>query len=73
MAKINRKSTSFERGGKRVVCPHCGNDTFWRRDGLLCTRVASFFGAEGVNPVTDCYICSQCRRIEWFLGEDEVF
>ena len=61
-----------ERGGTAVACTQCGGDEFWRRDGLLCTRALSFFGTEGLNPTTDCYICTNCRHIEWFLGEREM-
>lgn len=71
MSRRDTTPRTYERGGKTVVCPHCGGDTFWLREGLLCTKTTSFFSAEALNPGTDCLICTSCRRIEWFLGERE--
>jgi len=71
MATTAKHAQKVERAGKPVICGHCGSDAFWRRDGLLCTKATSFFSAEAVNPGTDCYVCAQCRHIEWFVGEKE--
>ena len=71
MSKQDTRGT-VQRAGRAVTCTHCGGDEFWRRDGLLCTRALSFLSTEGFNPATDCYICTKCRHIEWFLGERET-
>jgi ribosomal protein S27AE len=56
----------FEVYGKNLVCPHCGNDTFYTRESLLNTAGMAFFKLEWMNQPADNYICAMCGHIEWF-------
>ncbi len=50
-------------------CEICKNDRFWYRRAQLHTAVASFFDLEWVQPSADCFVCSRCGYIHWFLPQ----
>ncbi|HPR62965.1 MAG TPA: hypothetical protein PK014_01990 [Thermoanaerobaculia bacterium] len=53
--------------GKDLVCPFCGNDTFWARQTLMNTRGLTFAGLEWANREADNYICNRCGYVYWFF------
>jgi hypothetical protein len=53
--------------GQTLSCQICGHTRFWRRDVLLNTFLATFFGFDWANRSADCFICEKCRHIHWFL------
>jgi hypothetical protein len=56
-----------EVAGQKLQCEVCKNGQFWYRKAQLNTSVASFFGLDWANPSAECYICSRCGYIHWFL------
>ena len=49
---------------KCVVCHH---DRFRHRRAQLHSASASFFNLEWLGPTADCYICSNCGHVHWFI------
>jgi len=64
-------ASQVQRAGNWLKCPICGGDRFYRREGMLNTRLMSLIDLGWVNPRADCYICENCRHILWFYGEQE--
>ena len=63
---------TITRGGRDLACPHCKNDKFYQRSGLLNTSGMSFMNLDWLNRSATNYICSICGRVEWFttlIGE----
>lgn len=56
--------------GHELSCPICGNKSFWTRQAQLNTAVASFFNLDWANRSANCFVCSNCTYIYWFLGEE---
>ena len=57
--------------GKRVKCPHCGNETFGPGSALLNTRGLTFFNLDWANRAAHLLICQTCGKVEWFLEPPE--
>ena len=56
-------------GTLRLKCHVCGNDTFWTRTAKLNTTVAEFLDLGWANQSADCYVCSKCGYVHWFLPQ----
>lgn len=56
------------RTGEPLACTVCRADRFFERKGQLNTSVASFFGFDWANPTAECWVCSRCGYVHWFLG-----
>lgn len=56
-------------GGKNLECQICAHGTFWTRSAKLNTTVAEFFDVGWANQSADCYVCSHCGYIHWFLPQ----
>ena len=54
----------------QLICPICSNQLFWTRQAQLNTAVATFFNLDWANRSANCFVCSECTHISWFLGED---
>jgi hypothetical protein len=54
--------------GKTLVCTHCKNELFWIRRAQLNRSVSSFLGLDWADRSATCFVCSECTKIEWFLG-----
>lgn len=50
-------------------CEICKNDTFLKREAQLNTAVATFFNFDWANRVANCYVCSNCGYVHWFLPQ----
>jgi hypothetical protein len=68
---MEKESSQVQRAGIWLKCPVCGGDTFWHREAQLNTRVMTLLDLDWANPRGDCYICTNCRHIQWFYAEDE--
>ncbi len=55
VAAVKHPSLHFTAAGKRIRCPHCGNDTFGR------------VGIGGLGVAGHGIACSKCSHIEYFL------
>jgi predicted RNA-binding Zn-ribbon protein involved in translation (DUF1610 family) len=53
--------------GKPLICPHCGNGRFERREAHLNTPLMTFLGMDWLNRTAEVFVCTACGRIEWFL------
>jgi hypothetical protein len=53
--------------GKLLKCPFCENEWFWHREAQLNTSLATFLGLDWANESVNCFVCSNCGRIEWFV------
>ena len=56
----------FEIGGKEIICPHCGNDTFAKGEGQLNTSLMTFFQLDWLDETATVMVCAQCSQIQWF-------
>ena len=54
-------------GGRKLSCTICANSEFWHRRVQLHGAVATFFKLEFLGPNADCYVCSKCGYVHWFL------
>ena len=55
--------------GKAFKCTVCENDRFWQRSAQLNTSVATFLNWDWVNKSANCFVCTNCRYVHWFLPE----
>ena len=53
--------------GNPLRCGHCQHDEFYQRRTLLNTRLFSLLDVDWANRNANCYICTKCGHIEWFL------
>jgi hypothetical protein len=68
-AKKKTEPQTVEIKGHELRCPVCNNNRFWIRQAQLNTATATFFNFDWANRSADCYVCSECTHISWFLGE----
>ncbi len=64
-----KEAVHVEIQGKPLRCEICHNDSFWRREALLNTAVATFFNFDWANAKALCYVCDGCGYIHWFLPQ----
>jgi len=64
----NKEPLTVEVKGRELRCPICSNNLFWTRRALLNTSVATFFNLDWANRNANCFVCSNCTHISWFLG-----
>jgi uncharacterized protein with PIN domain len=55
--------------GKELRCSVCGHDVFQPRKAQLNTKAATLLNIDWANKSAQCYICTNCSHIEWFLEE----
>lgn len=53
--------------GRLLKCPVCENKLFHTRRAQLNTPVATFFNFDWANKTANCFVCSNCTHISWFL------
>jgi len=63
----NQQPAPVKLGLHDLRCEICKNNLFWYREAQLNTAVATFFNFDWANPSAQCYVCSQCGYIHWFL------
>jgi len=56
-------------GGKKVTCPHCGNERFAAGTSQIPTAGLTFVGLEWAEQTAYTLLCSNCGRIEWYMQE----
>lgn len=69
MSAKKSEDQTIEIKGHELKCPICNHNRFWTRRVQLNTAVASFFNLDWTNRSTNCYVCSECTHISWFLNE----
>ncbi len=57
----------YEAKGHPIICQICRNDHFFVRKSQLNTKVATFFNLDWANKEATCFVCAECRHIQWFL------
>lgn len=59
----------YEMNGKKITCPHCGNERFNQLPNILLnTPGITFFGLDWANKTASLLICVNCSRMEWFFN-----
>jgi hypothetical protein len=53
--------------GYALVCSVCKGTHFEQRSAQLHSAFATFLGFEWLGPLANCYVCTTCRHVEWFL------
>ncbi len=56
---------AYSIAGRRVRCPHCGQEHFTPGRALLNTAGRTFFRLDWTDPSATILVCSECGRIEW--------
>ena len=57
-------------GGKPLTCQICSNGTFWKKEAVMHSGLASFMNIEWASPRAAVIICSLCGYVHWFLPQD---
>ena len=57
----------YESNGHQIVCQICGNTHFWVRKSEMAPSAGSILNLDVFSKETTCFVCSECRHIEWFL------
>ncbi len=52
--------------GHDLICPICGNDSFYQRTTQLNTAGMTFLGLDWANQNAFNYYCSECGYMFWF-------
>jgi len=63
--------SGFTVAGRRVACPHCGNDRFALGEAQLNTAGMSFIGLDWANRSASTLACSECGHVAWFLQKPQ--
>lgn len=53
--------------GHTLVCSICKGTEFEQRSAQLHSVLATAFGVEWLGPTARCFVCTNCRHVEWFL------
>lgn len=73
MGPDDREESGHEQGQVAFVaeqpltCVVCRHGHFRHRRAQLHSAAASFFNLEWLGPTADCYICSKCGYVHWFI------
>lgn len=65
-ARPEGQGVALQVGGKRVVCPICGETDFAARKVMLNTRKLTFFNLDFLNKTATIYRCLRCSHLLWF-------
>ena len=60
---------TFVVAGKAVTCQHCGRDHFVEGRAQLHTAGLTFLKLEWLNAEAATLTCTNCGRLEWFVGD----
>ncbi|MDP2981833.1 MAG: hypothetical protein Q8O92_00700 [Candidatus Latescibacter sp.] len=55
---------------KKLVCSHCGGDSFAERHAKLNTTLMTLFDMDWLNKTADVFVCANCGHLEWFLNPE---
>ena len=50
-----------------LICVVCRHEQFRRQRAQLHSAMASFVNLEWLGPTADCYICTRCGYVHWFI------
>lgn len=53
--------------GRQLKCVVCHETQFEHRRAPLHSAAASVSNVEGMGPAAECYICSACGYVHWFM------
>jgi hypothetical protein len=56
---------------KLLICPHCQNENFFKREALITTSWVTFFHLAFWNQSGTCFVCSKCGLMQWFSRPKE--
>ncbi len=65
-AQAEEESGRFAAAGRKVVCPHCGEDRFDEGTVLLNSTVLTLLDLDWADRHATILSCRRCGRIEWF-------
>lgn len=63
----DQESKTFIVKGYELKCPVCNNRHFRIKRVLLNTTAMTFLNLDWANRNANCYICSNCTHILWFM------
>lgn len=52
--------------GRSLVCPICGNRSFYERETLVSAAGDAFHGFDPAKTPVKTYICDRCGYMFWF-------
>lgn len=55
--------------GRTLLCVVCASDGFRVRRTKTHPGLAAFFGSEWIDLSAECYICTACGYVHWFMRE----
>ncbi len=63
---------SYEVGGKRVACSHCGSSNFAAQEILLNTWLLSLLRIDWLDSSATVLTCNNCGHLTWFAQDEET-
>ncbi|SES88139.1 hypothetical protein [Anaerobranca gottschalkii] len=63
---MRKEAKEVKIGEKILECPICNHKKFWKRQTLMNTAGATFFGFDWANKEAVNFICNSCGYIMWF-------
>ena len=67
--KQKKQPETVEVRGRQLKCPICSNNYFYKRETLLNSTITTLLNIDWADRNATCFVCSECMRISWFLGE----
>ena len=61
------QARGYEIAGYPVICTHCQNESFFKRQSAPNGRGVAFFDEAWQNGGADNYICARCGHLMWFF------
>ena len=63
---------SFRVGGKKLVCAHCENDSFFKKNISMNTAFSALTETQWANKEASALVCAKCAHIEWFEDDRAI-
>jgi len=63
-----RRPSAYLAGGRKVSCPHCGEDRFLEGRSLLNTPGMTFMNLDWANKQATTLACGRCGLVQWFAA-----
>lgn len=66
------KPESFRVAGKQLVCVHCQNPLFFKKNISMNTAFSALTDTQWANKEACALVCAKCAHIEWFEDDRAI-
>lgn len=71
-SKRTEDARQYQAADRRVICPHCKNDTFAREQAMLNRPASTLLNLDWVDKTGIALVCAGCGLIQWFFNEPQT-